>query len=53
MAEYTMDKYFDFFDSILTATVKTLTDLGGGKHGHTWLIFDDSGYTNYMGKNVT
>ena len=48
--EFTNDDYLDFFKTILAASVKVPTTLGGGEHGHAYLVLDETGLRKFTKK---
>ena len=48
--EFTNDDYLDFFKTILAAATKVPTTLGGGEHGHAYLVLDEEGLRKFTKK---
>ena len=48
--EFTNDDYLDFFKTILAAAMKVPTTLGGGEHGHAYLVLDETDLRKFTEK---
>jgi hypothetical protein len=52
-ADYTTEELAIFEKDILAASLVVPTTLGGGEHGHSWLLYDADDYKLYSGKDIT
>ena len=51
-ADYTTEELVIFEKNILAASLVVPTTLGGGDHGHSWLLYDADDYKSYSSKDI-
>jgi hypothetical protein len=50
--DYTAEAMTALDKDLLAASLAVPSMLGGGKHGHSWMLFDEAGYRTYSGRTT-